>query len=1255
MNPVASITSCLDNSMDPIEKETKELKVQCKNRQYGALIPNEMINPDIKDSKAYKTYLDFATGKATPKKARKFKKVASPSRKLSPVLEEEHAVKPKRAKRPSKKSTTMPTTGVVIRDTPSESVPKKKTPAKVDRGKGMNLLSDVALLEAAQLKKTLKKSKLETYKLHVSGSGDGVGSQPKVPDEQEDKTTGTDKGTSTKPGVPDVPKYLSESENESWGDSGDDDSNDDDSDEVTKNDDNDDVNSDADGDKEVSDSKKTNSDEDENPNLNQNDDEEEQHEEEYVCTPDSVEFTDDDEEYEELYKDVNVRLQATEHEEEGKGDEEMTDKTEVPLQSSSISSDFANQFLNLDNIPPTGTEGISMMNIKVCPEEPSTQTPPLLNIPVMVILETSTVTRSTIPITIPPITHLPQQSIPTLTPAPTTTTTTTLIPALPDFSSLFGFDQRKKAKDERKRYKDLVEKYVKEIIKDEVKSQLPQILPKEVSNYATLRIKSKESKSSSSKDTNSQPKSSGKSAQAEEPVFETADTEMPQNQGDDLLSIYSNGHAVELEYHFEECYKAVTDRLDWTKPEGHEYLFDLSKPLPLIENQGLQVVPANYFINNDLKYLKGGSSSRKYTTSTTKIKAAKHDTIEGIKDMVPSLWSPVKDELFMNYKRHPHISVDIVLHDIASSLRMDYLPKRRWSKLDRRRSRIMIKAIDQQLFERRLIRNLEKFVGRRDYRNDLRTQVQASPFNVCKTVFTDIDAHVRGGIASLDDKLAWEELIDLTSLSFDKLELVELITYPVLSKGVSATKRPLKITFKRKQNPLHAKPEVISKLKSPTKHAPKPEVKSKLKSPAKAKPSPPPRNLILRSAKHAPPPANPKPKAPKLKASDVTEFDQGVGSGSEEGDGSGSEEDYGYIRLSFESNLRDKEMLDLWSIVHTARRFVFSNLGLEDKILVPKPPRNCARCAKCGTPVDGPYCQGCALLREKFKEELFTYYVKDELFKDLQDTSESSDDNTNVVNAPQEPFVGNQDPGENSSPSPLHIDHCCHECGDSLDGIFCRQCTWGDKTSDTIPETESDEFIKSSVEDLVPIPSESEGIPDKMCDVPLCENTTPLNTLNEHSEIVVNSNDDNSSSDDDYPYGEDIDYVDASFPDVEIVSLEVVEIVDPEVGRIDDDILLTIKDDILREKLLNVNLLIAKIDSLRDNPTPSSEVVIKSTSTFPNLFLEETNTFDNSIPESETFPTPLIKNKIYKEINSIVSPHYSILILSLRIIKLSLR
>ncbi|GJW46286.1 hypothetical protein Tco_0077932 [Tanacetum coccineum] len=175
----------------------------------------------------------------------------------------------------------------------------------------------------------------------------------------------------------------------------------------------------------------------------------------------------------------------------------------------------------------------------------------------------------------------------------------------------------------------------------------------------------------------------------------------------------------------------------------------------------------------------------------------------------------------------------------------------------------------------------------------------------------------------------------------------------------------------------------------------------------------------------------------------------------------------------------------------------------------------------------------------------------------------------------------------------------------------------GDEHLDTIPATESDEVIKSSVENLVPIPSESEGIPDSVCDMPLCNNPTPLEAFKDHYEIVVDSNDDSSLSDDD-SY-EDIDYVDASPPDAEIVSLEVVEIVIPEVGGIDTDILLTIKDDILREKLLNVNLLIANIEALKDNPTPSSDFVTKSPSTFPNSFLEETNTFDNSLTESETF------------------------------------
>ncbi|GJU54887.1 zinc finger, CCHC-type containing protein [Tanacetum coccineum] len=155
--------------------------------------------------------------------------------------------------------------------------------------------------------------------------------------------------------------------------------------------------------------------------------------------------------------------------------------------------------------------------------------------------------------------------------------------------------------------------------------------------------------------------------------------------------------------------------------------------------------------------------------------------------------------------------------------------------------------------------------------------------------------------------------------------------------------------------------------------------------------------------------------------------------------------------------------------------------------------------------------------------------------------------------------------------------------------------------------------------------AEDQAAKDRYWNIPICydddeDYTITITPVLSTEELI------STLSDDDSPYGEDIDYVDASPPDAEIVSLEVVEIVIPEVGGIDDDILLTIKDDILREKLLNVNLLIANIEALKDNPTPSSDFVTKSSSTSLNLFLEETNTFDNSLTESETFCFDLEEN-----------------------------
>ncbi|GKB40550.1 hypothetical protein Tco_0885492 [Tanacetum coccineum] len=358
---------------------------------------------------------------------------------------------------------------------------------------------------------------------------------------------------------------------------------------------------------------------------------------------------------------------------------------------------------------------------------------------------------------------------------------------------------------------------------------------------------------------------------------------------------------VELEYHLEDVFKATNDQLDWHNPEGIPYPHDLSKPLPLIQNaRGRQVIPFDYFINNDLEYLKGGSSSKKYTTSITKTKAADYGHVQWIEDKVPrSIWSPVqvvydkhaywgtyhwgpKRQRFYGYATNMETSKDVysrhmiiaitslkimeffgykhleeitvrrqddqlykfregdfkrlrrqdiedmllllvqekltnlnlderfalnvalrmytrriviqervedlqlavesyqkkinllrpdsyhsdlrkmtpyasyhdiqgiicqddmdinrlmctdelhkfsdgtlnhvrtALNDIATGIQMEYLPKRKWSKQDKQRARVMINAIDKKLRDRRLMRSLENFVGGRPYGGDLR-------------------------------------------------------------------------------------------------------------------------------------------------------------------------------------------------------------------------------------------------------------------------------------------------------------------------------------------------------------------------------------------------------------------------------------------------------------------------------------------------------------------------------------------------------
>ncbi|GJU57179.1 hypothetical protein Tco_1234945 [Tanacetum coccineum] len=260
----------------------------------------------------------------------------------------------------------------------------------------------------------------------------------------------------------------------------------------------------------------------------------------------------------------------------------------------------------------------------------------------------------------------------------------------------------------------------------------------------------------------------------------------------------------------------------------------------------------------------------------------------------------------------------------------------------------------------------------------------------------------------------------------------------------------------------------------------------------------------------------------------------------------------------------------------------------EDKILVPVPDSSQRPLIfeknglNCGDSEHGLYCRQCALIRKTLEK----------VFQDFQDTSESSDDDTNFVNENQEPFVVNQDLGKDSSQSPPHIDHCCYGFGDSLDDIFCQRCTCescgkGTHYGYNCPPYENSftydskpNFVDDSPNVFNPPPqppmriAEEQATKDRYWKIPTCYDDDddytiaitpvlptkePVNSLSmgdEHLDTCQHGNCD----DDSY---ENIDYVDASPPDDEIVSLEVVEIVIPKVGGIDDDILLTIKDDIL--------------------------------------------------------------------------------------------
>nr|GEW78862.1 hypothetical protein [Tanacetum cinerariifolium] len=157
------------------------------------------------------------------------------------------------------------------------------------------------------------------------------------------------------------------------------------------------------------------------------------------------------------------------------------------------------------------------------------------------------------------------------------------------------------------------------------------------------------------------------------------------------------------------------------------------------------------------------------------------------------------------------------------------------------------------------------------------------------------------------------------------------------------------------------------------------------------------------------------------------------------------------------------------------------------------------------------------------------------------------------------------------------------------------------------PETESNEVTESNAENLLPIPSECEvTLEDKKeCDLLISENSPVCDNSDTFSDSKID--DDISVYDDDF---EDIEYVEASLSDSEIVNVEEDNVVQQEEEEVDFEDISQIQDVVLREKLLSITRLISNIKSLNDNPTPDRVL---------NSFAIDNSLLDNFSLELETF------------------------------------
>ncbi|GJS51219.1 hypothetical protein Tco_0624581 [Tanacetum coccineum] len=554
---------------------------------------------DALETKACKLTLVISTCDTPPPKAGEFKKPASPKLTTVPVSTEEPMEKSKRVKRPAKKLAKAPARGrlFIKKQTPEMKLSKKKEKVDVTQGKRIELLSQVALNEDAQFEEVRRRDERHSAITHPRGSI-AVKSYPSI--------TNNENKSDSKPKT---------DENESGSEY----------------------------------------DQDENEEY---EDDEEEVKDELVKTPskkfdneDETKFTnkaegDEDEEMDyttsQLYDDVdnlNQPLILI------KG---LRLKSQLPALFHSF--DLAAKFLNFSDIPYTDAEIVSPMDVHIHHEVPSQQTPTLL-----------TVHMSRLSL----ILH--QYSLPSShnhyhPSLPTHKTKTSTPPLLTNAHMDFPISHPYKAGSNQRRIHELpfgithckdhraspestasdfarrkwltlppcvfVERSPKDKDEDLFRWIRPRIRIFHKINEENLGNDDEEPKEKTLKQGQNQSwlmtlaSSAGKPSKTFDELMSTPidfyafimnGLKINNLTQETLLEpafrpLLACSNYAELEYDFEECYKAISEKLDWENPEGGDYPFDLTKPLPLVMSRNHQKVPIDYFFNNDLKYLQGADN-----------------------------------------------------------------------------------------------------------------------------------------------------------------------------------------------------------------------------------------------------------------------------------------------------------------------------------------------------------------------------------------------------------------------------------------------------------------------------------------------------------------------------------------------------------------------------------------------------------------------------------------------------------------------